>query len=235
MALIQFVRNFDDLSTDRGFQFRFHCDLCGNGYMSQFQTSTLGMAGSFLNAAGSLFGGWGHSVGNAAYEMQRAVGGKAHDAALAQAVEEARPMFRQCGRCGKWVCAEVCWNEQVNQCGECAPDFKEHLAANQAQAKVDAARQQLMEKAAAQDYVSGIDMSADAQLSSPTAATNLQAPKTLCAHCGADAGGGKFCPECGKPITRPTAGPKFRVAGPRQPELSSVPIAGISSPKPCAS
>jgi len=56
MALIQFVRNFDDLSTDKGFQFKFHCDKRGNGFMSNFQTSVIGVAGSLLNAAGSLFG-----------------------------------------------------------------------------------------------------------------------------------------------------------------------------------
>ena len=209
MALIQFVRNYDDLSTDKGFQFKFYCDLCGNGVMSQFETSTLGIAGSILNAAGSLFGSWGHSAGHAAYEMQRAVGGKAHDAALAQAVEQARPQFRQCSRCGKWVCAEVCWNEKVNQCGECAPDFHEHLASSQAHAKVEAARQQLMEKAMATDYVKGIDMSADAQLSSETAASNLREAKNLCGHCGATVGDAKFCPECGKAVQRKSAGPKF--------------------------
>jgi hypothetical protein len=32
-SLIQFVANYDDLSTDKGFQFKFHCDKCRNGYM----------------------------------------------------------------------------------------------------------------------------------------------------------------------------------------------------------
>ena len=39
MALIQFVQNFDDMSNNGGFQFKFFCDRCGNGYMSSFQTS----------------------------------------------------------------------------------------------------------------------------------------------------------------------------------------------------
>ncbi|GAC1371841.1 MAG: hypothetical protein NVSMB30_11900 [Hymenobacter sp.] len=56
--LIQFVANHDDLSTDKGFQFKFYCDKCHNGYMSRFRTNALGMAGSLLNAAGSLFGGF---------------------------------------------------------------------------------------------------------------------------------------------------------------------------------
>ena len=58
MALIQFVRNYDDLSSERGFQFKFHCDKCGNGFMTQFETSTVGMAESVLGVASSLLGGW---------------------------------------------------------------------------------------------------------------------------------------------------------------------------------
>jgi hypothetical protein len=199
MALIQFVRNYDDLSTDRGFQFKFHCDKCGNGYMTQFQPSTLGIAESLLGAASNFLSGWGSGAQNAAQEIQRAVGGKFHDAALAKAVEEARPNFRQCTRCGLWVCKEVCWNEAANLCENCAPKFEEQFAANQAQAKVEAARTQLYARAEKVDYVGQTDMSAGAQVAAPTAATNLQASKTLCGHCGADVGSAKFCPECGKP------------------------------------
>ena len=72
MGMIQFVNNYDDLSTDRGYQFKFHCDKCGNGYMSRFQPSVTGTAGSLLRAAGNLFGGWASSAGDSAYELQRA-------------------------------------------------------------------------------------------------------------------------------------------------------------------
>jgi hypothetical protein len=200
MALIQFVRNYDDLSTDRGYQFRFHCDKCGNGYMTPFEASTLGMAQSILNAAGGLLGGWGHQAGNAAYEIQRAVGGKARDAALARSVEEARPRFRQCTKCGKWVCAEVCWNERAKQCEDCAPDYEEHLASNHAQAKADAARDQLQDKARKQDYAGNVEMKAEQVLVSPEAITNHQAAKKLCAQCGAEVAGKKFCAECGEAV-----------------------------------
>ncbi|HLL99413.1 MAG TPA: zinc ribbon domain-containing protein [Pyrinomonadaceae bacterium] len=202
--MIRFVNNYEDLSTDKGYQFKFHCDKCGNGFMSRFQTSAIGVAGSLLNAAGNFFG-WGHSAGNSAYEIQRAVGGKAHDAALETAVEEGKEHFHQCSRCGKWVCPEVCWNEQANQCEECAPDFQEELAASQAQAKAEAARQQLYEKAQNTDYVSGVDMSSGAQFASP----NVVKPKrqqqrrrhgeNCCASCGHATGAAKFCPECGTP------------------------------------
>jgi hypothetical protein len=87
-------------------------------------------------------------------------------------------------------------------CASCAPDFTSQLAAHQAQAKVDAAREQLQEKARTVDYVSGVDMRADAYVAAPTAATNTQAAKTLCGQCGAEVGSSKFCPECGKPVAK---------------------------------
>src|SRR5215212_7075108 len=193
MAMIQFVSNYDDLSTDRGYQFKFHCDKCGNGYMSRFQPSATGTAGSLLRAAGSLFGGWASSAGDSAYEIQRTVGGKAHDAALAKAVEEGKQHFHQCSRCGKWVCPEVCWNAQAGQCEECAPDYQEELASAHAHAKADATRQQLNEKAQATDYVSGVDMGAGSTVKAPAPAQPQQAAagaacSANCSACGVEVG-----------------------------------------------
>ena len=201
MALIQFVHNYDDLSTDRGYQFKFHCDKCGNGYMTQFHASTIGVAESLINVASDFLSGWSRA-GSAVNEVQRVVGGKLHDAALAKAVEEARPNFRQCTSCGHWVCHQVCWNAQANLCEACAPNYEEQLAASQAHAKADAAREQLNEKARATNYSGGINMAPDAIVQAPTAGTNTQAPKTLCGECGAEVGSSKFCPECGKPVAK---------------------------------
>jgi membrane protease subunit (stomatin/prohibitin family) len=207
MALIGFVHNYDDLSTDRGFQFKFYCDKCGNGYLSSFQTSTIGTAGSLLRAAGDLFGGWASSAGNSAYEIQRQVGGKAHDDALNGAVEEAKGHFHQCSRCGKWVCPEVCWNASAGQCEECAPDYDEELAASHAQAKADAAREQLQEKARQTDYASKIDMGAGSVLKAPTPPARAAEPEAAsharCSSCGSAVGKAKFCPECGTPVKPP--------------------------------
>ena len=194
MALIQFVQNYEDLSTDRGYQFKFHCDKCGNGFMTEFQTSTLGMAGSALRVAGDLFGGIFNSAGNSAYEIQRAVGGKAHDGALAQAVEEGKQHFHQCTRCGKWVCPEVCWNGEASMCEGCAPKFQEEFASAHAQAKAEAARQQLYAKAQATDFVADVDMSAKAVAKAPGAAAGAA---NKCTACGVALGDGRFCPQCG--------------------------------------
>jgi hypothetical protein len=76
------------------------------------------------------------------------------------------------------------------------------MAASQAHAKADAAREQLNQKARTMDYAGGINMAPDANVQAPTAGTNLQAPKTLCGDCGAEVGSSKFCPECGKPVAK---------------------------------
>jgi hypothetical protein len=213
MALIQFVQNYQDLSTDKGYQFKFHCDKCGNGYMTRFQASTFGMAESALAIAGSLFGGAFNTARNAEYEIQRAVGGKAHDGALETAVQEGKQYFKQCGRCGKWVCPEVCWNGDSNLCNGCAPKLAQEMAADQAQAKANAARQQLQAKAAQMNYVGDVDMSAGAVLRSPEVAQApapvarpapqpplAQAGARACGGCGAGlTEGARFCAQCGQP------------------------------------
>jgi hypothetical protein len=214
MALIQFVQNYQDLSTDRGYQFKFHCDKCGNGYMTRFQTSTFGIAESALSIAGSLFGGVFNAAKNAEYDIQRAVGGKAHDSALETAVAEGKVYFKQCARCGKWVCPEVCWNGDAAMCDGCAPKFEQEMAAGQAQAKANAARQQLQAKAQSQDYTAGVDMSAGAQLRAPQVIPSgpgaqpapPRAPgapptgTTACTGCQAALpAGARFCAQCGTP------------------------------------
>jgi hypothetical protein len=85
MASIKFTGNYQDLSTDKGYQFKFCCEKCGNGHLSTFKASKLGMASSALRAAGNLFGGVLGNAANSAYEIQRAVGGTAHDEALKEA------------------------------------------------------------------------------------------------------------------------------------------------------
>ncbi|MBV9439761.1 MAG: zinc ribbon domain-containing protein [Candidatus Eremiobacteraeota bacterium] len=184
MATIEFTQNYQDLSTDQGFQFKFFCDRCGNGYMSSFRPNQLGVAGDLLKAAGGLFGGILGNVGNTAFDVQRAVGGPQHDAALHAAVDEIKPKFHQCKRCGTWVCGDVCWNEERQLCKQCAPILQEELASAQA----TVARQQIYERAQAGDMTHAIDVDT-------TAASEL-----ACPSCHAKTPGGKFCAECGAPL-----------------------------------
>ena len=181
MAHIDFTGNYEDLSTDRGYQFKFYCEKCGNGYMSSFKSSKIGMAASAAQVAGSLFGGLFGRAADSAYEIQRAIGGPAHDAALREAVAEIRPKFRQCTRCGQYVCEPICFNNKAGLCEGCAPDLDEELAAAQA----EAAKEQLFEKAREVNWTKGRDLG--------------RVAGALCRSCGAKLTGGKFCGECGTP------------------------------------
>lgn len=190
MSMIRFTENYEDLSTDRGYQFKFFCDRCRNGYLSTFQTSLTGVAGGLLHAAGRMFGGVLGSAGDSAYEIQRTIGGKAHDEALHKAVEEIKLQFKQCTRCGKWVCPDNCWNPKRGLCTECAPDVEREVAAAQAQATKD----QIWQKASDTDYVKNVDMTTEAVV--------------VCPHCGAKSQGGKFCPDCGQKMRVKSECPK---------------------------
>jgi hypothetical protein len=181
MAGIPFTDNYQDLSSSRGFQFKFICRKCGNGYMSSFQTNTLGAAASAAQAVSGLLGGIFGQAAQSAQSLQQMVAGPQHDAALKKAVEEISPQFKQCTRCGQWVCEPVCWNKKAGLCETCAPDLDEEIASAQAQA----AKNQAVEKAQQVDYIGKRD------LSNVTSAT--------CTKCGAKTHGAKFCPECGAP------------------------------------
>lgn len=210
MPAIEFTGNYEDLSTDKGYQFKFYCEKCGNGYMSKFQASKLGMANSALQAAGNLFGGIFGRAAAGAYEIQRVVGGPAHDAALKEAVEEIRPLFHQCTRCGNWVCGPVCYNNKAGLCESCAPDLDEEIAAAQA----EAARMQAFEKAQSVDWMKGRDlanvtgavcrscnakMKAGAKFCGECGTPTVQTK--VCQGCGVDVQGSpKFCPDCGQKL-----------------------------------
>jgi len=185
--MIQFTRNYRDHSNEQGSQFEFFCDKCGSGRMSEFVPSKLGIAAGLFSAAGNLLGGRMGQMASAGSQVKDIFRGKARDAAFAKAVEAAKPFFKQCTRCGKWVCPAVCWNEARNLCEGCAPDLAEESAAAQAQA----AREQVAAKARSVDQAAAVNM----------AAQQLAA----CPHCGARVQGGKFCASCGKPLTNKLA------------------------------
>jgi DNA-directed RNA polymerase subunit M/transcription elongation factor TFIIS len=190
MARIEFTDNYQDLSTESGYQFKFFCQCCGNGYMSSWQANKLGVAGHLLRGAGSVLGGVFGRAASGAYEVQEAVGGPAHDSALKSAVDEIRPLFLQCKRCGQWVCKDICWNVERSLCKNCAPILQRELAAKQAAIQAEQAEQKLREM----DLTEGVNLK-------DTAAV-------LCPKCGAEAQGGKFCPECGASLVPKSECPK---------------------------
>lgn len=187
MAAQAFTKNHADHSNDKGYQFEFFCDKCGNGYRSSYVANKLGLASSFLGAAGNLFGGVLSQAANAGDQLKDALRGKAWDDAFAAAISEIKPKFRQCTRCGKWLCPDVCWNPKAALCKACAPDLAEETAAAQADALRFQVASQMHSKAASADLVGDIDVK--------------QQKAGACPHCGARVGGGKFCPDCGKPLS----------------------------------
>ena len=191
MSNIAFTQNFTDHSNQQGYQFEFHCDKCSNGFRSSFAPSKLGMAAGLLGGAAEMFGGVFGQAARAGDALKDVLRGKAWDDAFAQAVAEIKPKFKQCTRCGWWVCPEICWNGKASLCKKCAPDFAEESAAAQADALREAVSAQLREKAAAANLTGGVEITQQQNLS--------------CPHCGARAEGGKFCAGCGKPLSAKAA------------------------------
>ncbi len=210
MSAIPFTDNYTDLSSSRGFQFKFFCQKCGNGYISTFKANTFGVAASAAQAVSGWLGGIFGRAAQGAEQLQALVAGPQHDAALKAAVEEIRPLFKQCTRCGNWVCEPVCWNKKAGLCESCAPDLDEEIASAQAHA----AREQAIEKVRAVDLVGQRDVARATAVNCikcgaavhgakfcPECGTPT-ATKRACGSCGAEADGSpKFCPECGKPLT----------------------------------
>ena len=192
MATIPFTNNYTDLSSNRGFQFKFFCEKCASGYLSTFKPNSLGMAASAAGAVSSLLGGIFGRAAQSAEQLQSMVAGPQHDSALNAAVAEISPMFNQCTRCGNWVCEPVCWNAKTGLCETCAPDMEEEIASAQAHA----AKNQAMERARDVDFIGKRDLSRVAPVN--------------CTSCGAQTHGSKFCPECGTPTAKQ---PKCRSCG----------------------
>lgn len=193
--LIQFTNNTRDCSTDQGYQFEFCCDGCGTGLMSRFKASKLGMAGGFLRAASNIFGGLG-SAGDSARDASELMRGKERDEALRESVEEAKKVFKLCGRCGNWVCPQACWNDKRNMCETCAPDLEEEMIAAQNTAR----KEQIWQKARQTDMLGGMDVTSEQGFKAQTCTgCGAQVAGKFCASCGTAVVGAskKFCPNCG--------------------------------------
>ena len=188
MLAIEFTNNYQDLSTETGFQFKFFCERCGDGYLSSFDANEVGIAGAVLRGAGRIFGGMLGQVSYGSYEVQQAIGGPAHDKALRTAVGEVSLLFRKCRRCGDWMCVQSCWNQGEKMCKRCAPVSEEE----EASVRADAAR-----ASAATD----VDLEERERVEAK--ATEVAA---RCPTCQAPTLGKRFCPGCGEKLDSSQAG-----------------------------
>jgi len=198
MSLISFTSNYQDKSSEHGYQFEFYCDSCGNGFTSHFQENKIGMAGGFLRAAsGLLHSSIGNEIAHGADELRDSMRGKARDEAMRTAVIEAKQVFKQCTRCGKWVCPEVCWNAKASQCVKCAPNLAKEFDAAVAMGQKDQVWRQARDPSLIGKTMGGFDLAAESNPATGPAAVSGGA----CGECGAQNQSGKFCQECGKPLS----------------------------------
>jgi hypothetical protein len=191
MALQPFTRNYEDNSTEAGFQFTFYCDLCHEGYKTKFIESSTYKKGRFLRGLGGAIGTLSSLVGqhNIGYSAERGADilserfqgmtpewHREHEAAFARAQNEAKGHFQRCPKCRQWVCAND-WNEQEGLCTECAPRVNVEVASAKARKMVE----DIAEEASRTKVFHG----------------KIESKQTLCPQCGKPAGEGKFCNNCG--------------------------------------
>ena len=194
MAMQGFSDNYEDNSTEEGFQFTFFCDLCHEGYKTKFIPSKSHGRGKLFSGLGqaisigaSLFGqssvGYdverGTDILSQKFEGMSPAWHKEHEEAFMIAQNEAKGYFHRCPKCRSWVCDND-WNEQEGLCVNCAPRVNVEVAAAKGRKLVQ-------------------DIEAKAQ---ETAVFNgeIESKQTICPICGKPAGEGKFCNNCGAPL-----------------------------------
>lgn len=206
---INFSNNYEDLSTERGFQFEFKCDRCGAGIRTKFQASATGTVTSVLNSASNIFGGILGSAASVGDELKSATWEKSHDDAFEKAVKEVENDLKQCPRCSGWVCKD-CWNDSKGLCKQCAPDIGVEASAAQASRTVEEVWAHA--KVAEDEKPSSIKWDKAVMASCPKCEAPLKPNAKFCHECGAKTSqdsvctkckanlpvGAKFCQECGE-------------------------------------
>ena len=208
---IEFVSNYNDLSTDRGFQFEFLCNRCGSGIRTRFQAWTIGSVSGALDTASSLFGGILSQVADVGERVRSAAWQKAHDEALENAIRDVKSEFVQCPRCSSWVCRKSCWSEKRGLCKECAPDLGVEMSAAQASRSTE----EVWAHAAMSEedkHLTEADWRETIRATCPQCNAPLPKNVKFCPECGARViqddkckkcgaklqPGAKFCTECGE-------------------------------------
>jgi hypothetical protein len=188
-----FTRNYQDNSTEAGFQFTFYCDICQDGYKSSFIESQTYKKGSFLrglgrgaSVIGSLIGGQASNLGYGADRASDIIGErfegrspewqKEHEKAFIRSQNEAKEHFHRCPSCNKYVC-DHCYNEDEGLCTDCAPRQEIFVA----KARADAMKRNIEDAGANATVWKGA----------------IESKTTICPACGKPAGSGKFCNNCG--------------------------------------
>lgn len=194
MSLQPFTRNFEDNSTDAGFQFTFYCDCCNDGYKTRFiESKTYRKAGLFdfvgkAVSIGTDLAGMhrashalerGSDILSERHQGQSPEWRREWEQAFQVAQNEAKEHFHRCAKCKHYVC-DADWNEEDNLCVECAPRENVEVTAARAERMVE----EIKEKASQTSVFHG----------------EIERRTSVCPECGKPAGQGKFCNNCGTPL-----------------------------------
>jgi hypothetical protein len=188
-----FTRNYQDNSTEAGFQFTFYCDICNDGFKSSFIESETYKKGKLLrglgqgaSVIGNLLGGRASNLGygadrassilNDRFEGRSPEWRKEHEQAFKRCQNEAMEHFHRCPSCNRYVC-DHCHNEDEGLCTDCAPRQEIFVA----KARADAMKRNIEEAGQTATVWKG----------------ELESKTTICPVCGKPAGAGKFCNNCG--------------------------------------
>lgn len=191
MAMQSFTRNYQDNSSQTGFEFVFNCDNCGDGFTTSFVECRSHKRGGFLKNLTEGIGAGARMVGlhEIAYGLER--GGdlvgrqfegmspewhKEHETAFRNAMNEAKETFHRCHGCNTYVC-DACFNEEEGMCVNCAP--RENTAVSKARSRrmVD----EINERADTANVFKG----------------SITSKQIICPKCGKPVAQGKFCGNCG--------------------------------------
>jgi len=144
MPVMDVPRNWRDYSNQQGYQYAFHCDVCGREYKCTYISSQAYQSKRNSEFASQFIGGslgWAvrQSSGGDSYSAKQR---EEKDAAFARSWAEVQHYFRKCPRDHTWACYD-CWNQDVNLCTRCAPRVGVEMAAEQSQVAVQQMRQKV--------------------------------------------------------------------------------------------
>ncbi len=205
-AKIEFTDNYEDRSTDRGFQFEFYCERCGTGYRTRFKPFALGAVSQALDLAGNLFGGVLDDAAEVGERARSARWETAHDEAFLEAAQQVRDEFIQCPKCTAWVCRGKCWNAGRGLCKECAPELAVEMAAAQANKTADMAWERAQVAQSDRALLQSDVWEEEVRASCPQCRAALPPQARFCPECGQKITAGSRCTACG---ARAPAGAKF--------------------------
>ena len=184
--VIEFVNNYNDRSTDQGFQLEFTRDRCGTGYRTRFQTRATGTVANVLDGASSLLGGIFGQAANIGERVKSAGWQKDREDGVSAAIQEIRPSFIQCPKCQSWVCRTKCWNNKKGQCKGCPSDIGVEMRAADASKEVETVLANAQADTETQKMATG-DWNQKLRASCPQSGSPLATTA-------------KFCPECGEKL-----------------------------------